>query len=191
MNAILQPGSGIIFMKVGTHAQESLEDIIARKTREIDVAGFAMWGYGGNTCHPTSMVQPFAAEMATRKLPIYLCMQPMQSSHWAMPAPAREYSIDGVNWTDIPSGIEVRGSKFALMIKGLRKEEHVLRLAQTKVAVGPNQGRLGSRYIEGRVDKACLEVLAEPERTNEAQQKTVEIGLVADVVPPFAVFVKD
>jgi hypothetical protein len=36
-------------MKVGTHAQESLEDIIARKSKEIDDAGYAMWGYGGKT----------------------------------------------------------------------------------------------------------------------------------------------
>jgi hypothetical protein len=36
MTTIVKPGAGLLFMKVGTHAQESLEDIIARKTREIE-----------------------------------------------------------------------------------------------------------------------------------------------------------
>ena len=62
MLKVVNPGDGILFMKVGTHAQESLDDIIARKSKEIADAGFAMWGYGGNTCHPTSMVQPFAEQ---------------------------------------------------------------------------------------------------------------------------------
>ena len=59
MAMILKPGQGLLYMKVGTHAQESLEAIIARKTREIEQAGFALWGYGGSTCHPQTMVQPF------------------------------------------------------------------------------------------------------------------------------------
>jgi hypothetical protein len=63
----------LLYMKVGTHAQEELSEIIARKRREIDEAGFAMWGYGGNTCHPTSIVQPFARSASA---PIILCMQP-------------------------------------------------------------------------------------------------------------------
>jgi hypothetical protein len=59
MTDVLRPGGNILYMKVGIHAQETLEDIIARKTREIDEAGYAFWGYGGNTCHPTTKVQPF------------------------------------------------------------------------------------------------------------------------------------
>ena len=51
MSAIAAPGSGIIYMKVGVHARETLEEIIARKTQEIRDEGFAMWGYGGG-CHP-------------------------------------------------------------------------------------------------------------------------------------------
>ena len=60
MAEILKPGDGILYMKVGTHAQESLEDIFVRKSKEIEDAGLAFWGYGGNTCHPQKMVQPFA-----------------------------------------------------------------------------------------------------------------------------------
>ena len=59
MNAPYRPGDGILFMKVGVHARESLEDIIERKDKEIRDAGYALWGYGGSTCHPSTMVQPF------------------------------------------------------------------------------------------------------------------------------------
>ena len=71
MNEIVRPGSAILFMKVGTHANEGLDDIINRKSREIEETGFAMWGYGGNTCHPSSMVQPFAQTFAGRGKPIH------------------------------------------------------------------------------------------------------------------------
>lgn len=66
MSDIIHPGAGVLYMKVGTHAKEGLAEIIERKRREIDEAGFAMWGYGGSTCYPTSMVQPFARAFAAK-----------------------------------------------------------------------------------------------------------------------------
>ena len=83
MSGIIKPGQGLLYMKVGTHARESLEDIIARKTKEIEDAGLAFWGYGGNTCHPQTMVQPFARKFERQGGVIYLCMQPMESKHFA------------------------------------------------------------------------------------------------------------
>jgi hypothetical protein len=191
MTEIVRPGAGILFMKVGTHAQETLEDIIARKSKEIDEAGYAMWGYGGNTCHPRTMVQPFATTFEKKGQPIILCMQEMNSKHFAEPLRATEFSIDGIEWKKIPDPIHVLGSRFALVIKGLRKEEHVLPLNQTRVAVGNNQGRVGSRYLLGQVDKACLEITDKPEQTNEEEKKEVEISLVAELAAPYAVFLKD
>ena len=191
MNAIVKPGGGLLFMKVGTHAQESLEDIITRKTKEIADAGFAMWGYGGNTCHPRTMVQPFAEELAHRNQPIILCMQAMESSHFAEPLRASEFSPDGIDWKAVPQAIHVLGSRYALVVKSLRREEHILALNQTKVAVGNSRGRLGSRYIQGRVDKACLEVIEEPERTNDAETPLIKIDLVAELAKPYAVFLRD
>ena len=75
MTGIIRPGAGLLYMKVGTHAQESLADIIARKTKEIERAGFGLWGYGGNTCHPSSMVQPFVEALAEKGEPIRLVME--------------------------------------------------------------------------------------------------------------------
>src|SRR5215468_774847 len=112
----LRPGAAVLYMKIGTHAQETLPDILRRKAKEIEDAGFAMWGYGGNTCHPTAKVQPFVRSV---NRPILLCMQPMQSRHFAEPLRAGEYSADGLHWNLIPSAINVVGSRYALCIDEL------------------------------------------------------------------------
>lgn len=189
MSEIIKPGAGVIFMKVGTHAKEDLAAIIARKRKEIEDEGIAMWGYGGNTCHPSSMVQPFARDFAERQRPIHLVMQRMNSRHYAEQVRARQYSVDGVTWKLVPPGINVLGSRFALVIKSLREYEDTLDLSSTRVAVGRNQGRLGSRYVQGQADKACLEVV-EPERFNEPR-KAVPINLVAELEEPYAVFLRE
>lgn len=190
VNDIVKPHAGLLFMKIGTHAREELADIIVRKTEEIRQTGFGMWGYGGNTCHPSSMVQPFAKTFAQRGQTIHLCMEQMLSNHFAEPLCAAEYSIDGVDWQKIPETIEVRGSRYALVIEELHKERFVLPLDQTRVPLGPSTGRLGSRYIQGRVDKACLEVLDAPELTNDADRREIEINLVATLKDPYAVFLR-
>ena len=116
MTSIVQPGAGVLFMKVGTHAQETLESIIARKTKEIDDAGYAMWGYGGSTCHPQNMVQPFAKTFEQQGQKIYLCMEEMDSKHFAAQARAAQYSVNGIDWVDIHPQVNVLGSRYALFI---------------------------------------------------------------------------
>lgn len=189
VNEFVKPGAGLLFMKIGTHANESLADIIARKTAEIKNTGYGMWGYGGNTCHPASMVQPFARTFAERGRTIQLCMEEMDSNHFGEGV-AEEFSVDGTNWQKIPNTIEVRGSKYALVIEDLHAEKFTLLLDQTRVPVGPSVGRLGSRYIKGRVDKACLEVTESPELSNEAAPRNLEIDLVAKLRDPYAVFLR-
>lgn len=195
MATILKPGSGILYMKVGTHAQEDLADIIKRKTREIEEAGYALWGYGGNTCHPETMVQPFVKSFEEHGQTVYLVMQKMNSSHFAYPVRAEEYSIDGIKWEVIPPAINVLGSRYALVINNLRQEEFDLHLDQTRVAVGNSIGAKGSKYVSGRVDKACLEVLSEEviaRAPAEVEDTTVRhIGLVAEIAAPYAVYVRN
>ncbi|RJF74343.1 hypothetical protein [Rhodopseudomonas palustris] len=191
MNEIIRPGAGILFMKIGTHANEGLDEIIQRKSREIKDAGYAMWGYGGNTCHPSSMVQPFAQAFKEQGKPIHLVMEPMNSKHFAEPLAAAEYSTNNVDWSVIPSAINVLGSRYALVIQDLKRVDFLLPLDQTRVPVGPSNGKVGSKYISGRVDKACLEVLAEPARLNDQEPIQKRIGLVAELRPPYAVFLRN
>ena len=190
MSAIIRPGAGVLYMKVGTHAQEPLEQIIARKTREIEEAGVAFWGYGGNTCHPQTMVQPFAKSFEQRGGVVYLCMQPMDSKHFADQIRAEEFSVDGIKWEPISPAINVLGSRYALVVKNLRREEFEIPLSATKVAVGNSMGAPGSKYVSGRVDKACLEITGDisPITQNEL---FVRIGLVAELVEPYAVYVRN
>jgi len=191
MTVLLRPGQGILFMKVGKHAKESLEDIVARKRREIDEAGFALWGYGGNTCHPATMVRPFAEERAALGETITLCMEPMDSKHDAPPVRATEYSTDGVDWVKIPKAINSVGSRFALFLSDLSEVDFELPLSGTEVAIGPREGRSGHQYIQHRVDKACLTVRDEATILNDSKQdKIVKIRLTATLMAPYAAFLR-
>lgn len=187
MTDILEPGAGLIFMKVGTHAGEPLSDILKRKRQEIEDAGFGLWGYGGNTCHPLTMVQPFADDVERRGGVIHLVMQPMESRHFAVPERAEEFSRDGLKWDLIPEAINVRGSRYALAIKDLREEKFELPLARTRVSIGNQLGRRGDLYIHGRVDKACLDVVDD---VVADEPEPVEVAVVAELVEPYAVFVR-
>ena len=191
MNRIIRPGAGILYMKVGTHAREPLDEIIARKTKEIEDAGFAMWGYGGNTCHPKTMVQPFARTFEQRGQTIFLCMEEMNSAHYAQQVRADEFSADGFAWQEIHPAINVLGSRFALLIRNLHAEALDLSLAQTRVAIGNNRGRAGNRYVKGRVDKACLMVTEPDEETPPPEEAPIRIGLVAELIEPYAVFLRN
>lgn len=191
MSAVVNPGAGILFMKVGVHAQEKLENIIARKTKEIEDAGYAMWGYGGNTCHPITMVQPFAKEFERHGQKIMLCMQEMESHHYAARVRAEQFSVDGLKWNDIHQAINVLGSRYALMISGLRYEELELPLARTQVAVGKSKGRNGNLYVSGRVDKACLEVTDPSGGASLNGGSIIKINLVAELVKPYAVYLRN
>lgn len=193
MSSIIRPGAGILFMKVGTHAQESLPEIIRRKSQEIEETGYAMWGYGGNTCHPRTMVQPFAEACEQRHSPIYLCMREMESRHFAEPLRAEQFSVDGSEWQPIPDTINVRGSRFALVLEDLREEEMSLPLAKAAVAIGLSKGRAASRYIRGQVDKACLEIYDSvlPGLSDQERSEEIPIKLVAKLKSPYAVFLRD
>jgi hypothetical protein len=187
---IIRPGAGVLYMKVGTHANEPLDAIIERKQAEIDAAGFALWGYGGNTCHPTTMVQPFARDFELRGETIHLVMHPMVSNHFAVTARAEEMSTDGQEWAPIPDPINVLGSRYALAIATLEPVEFELPFSQTRVALGNSRGRRGDEYIQGRVDKAVFEVVDEPTDDDGVEREAEQIGLVAELVEPFAVFVR-
>ncbi len=183
--------AGLIFMKVGLHAQEKIEDIVKRKQREFEEAGSIFWGYGGSTCHPLTMVQPFAKEVEKSGKQILIVMQKINSSHAAPPDIAKQYSDDGVNWQPIPKGIEVRGSRYALVLDELRVEEFDLDLGELQVGVGPSRGRKADQYLIRQADKGCF--LYTPRELPGAQdeQNLKHVGLIARVKTPYAVILKN
>jgi hypothetical protein len=175
-------------MKVGLHAQESLAEIITRKRQEIEDVGYSMWGYGGMTCFPTTMVQPFAKEARASGSSLVLYMQRMDSNHRADRVRAETFSVDSVHWQPVPAGINVFGSRFALCINALESIDDAIDLARSHVAIGLSRGKRGDKYISGRVDKACL---VGDDTAQGAEADIHPVHLRATFVEPFAVFVDE
>jgi hypothetical protein len=194
---VLERGAGLIFMRVGTHAGETIEEIVARKLKEIRDVGHAFWGYGGQNCHPRAIVQPYAEEVASEGGAVRLCLEtvaPDRETYWANQSEAREWSIDGLNFRPLPNGIRVTASRYAFVIKDLRPHSFQLPLTSARVAAGPSRGRLGARYVDrigGPVDKAVLRV-EDPtdQRLREGDLDTLPIDYVADLHRPYAVFLR-
>lgn len=190
MTDILSPGTGIFFMRVGTHAGETLERIVERKTREIEQFGYTFWGYGGNICHPISIVQPFAKNRAAAGMAVYLCMEEMKSErYFGEPLAVAEYSEDGRVWLPIPDEIRVMGSRYALKIERLHMEKFTLPLECTRIPVGSSSGRRGSRFVRDDVDKACLVFESESGPPEPGSHRI--ISLVANVLPPYALLLRN
>jgi len=190
MNEMLK-SAGLIYMKVGLHAGEPIDEIIERKRREFDTAGSIFWGYGGSTCHPLTMVQPFARDGAKSGRETLIIMEKMDSKHDAPPEVAKQYSDDGVNWQPIPTGIEVRGSRYAMVLDQLRVEEFNVDLRELQVSVGPSRGRAASNYLIGRADKGCFIYVPHRDPLPPDAKTTKHIGLVAQLKAPYAVLVRN
>jgi len=194
--SVLEPGSGVVFMRVGTHADEPLEVIVERKLKEIEQVGQAFWGYGGLNCHPRSVVQPYAEEIVAAGGKVRLCMEevaPDRETYWANAEAASEWSIDGINFRPLPEGIRVTGSRYAFIITRLRLEQFDLPLSRARVAAGPSRGRLGANYVDevgGPVDKAVLRVEGEAGEAANSGIETVPISYIADLQRPYAVFLR-
>lgn len=187
------PGSGLIFMKIGTHAQEPLEHIVKRKRAELSQAGRIFWGYGGGTCHPIKSVRPFVSAYVHPGKTVHLVMQKMTSRQFAEPDLAKEYSDDGVVWQPIPRGIEVRGSRYAMVLGSLQDEDLLLDLNAIQVPTGRCSGRRASEYLRSRVDKGCFEVIEPALAVHGGHPLTkyhVSIQLTAKLVEPYAVLLR-
>src|SRR6266446_5833653 len=155
-SSITAAPSNFIFMKVGNHAGETWEEILERKQKEIENAGRSFWGYGGTSCHPLTQVQPFARSIARKQAPIYLLMEFIDSKAAPDIVQPTEFSADSVHWEPIPDGINVIGSRYALVLDEIRPGELEIPFQEFAVAVGKSRGKIASDYIAGRIDKACL-----------------------------------
>jgi len=176
-----------IFMKVGDHAGETFDQILERKRKELNSAGKIFWGYGGRSCHPIQQVQPFVQLQLKRHNNIYLLMQSVHSTADPDIEPATEYSKDGINWERIPDGIEVIGSRYALVLGDIEPGDLELSLENFEVGIGPSRGKAASKYIQGRIDKACL-VVSENFHASDSVQ--IPISFKAPLLEPYAVLLR-
>ena len=183
----------IIFMKVGRHAGETFEEILARKRREYDDAGAIFWGYGGGTMHPTQKVHPFVRMHIDQGAGTRLVMQEMNSQHPATDVYATHFSADGVSWERIPTGVNVRGSRYALVLDQIEEGDLLdLDLNDYRVGAGPSAGKPAGSYIRGRVDKGCLDRVDPSDATasGSTEPKIVPVRFSALLQAPYAVLLK-
>jgi hypothetical protein len=188
---IIQVGQDkpFVFMKVGRHAGEDLEEILARKRLELERAGKIFWGYGGGTMHPIEKVQPFVRSRIEHTGQIKLLMQSIVSRHPDTAAVATEFSRDGVHWEEIPPGVEVRGSKYALVLGEIQPGDGMeVDFSAYQVGAGPSSGRAATDYIKGRVDKGLLDPAPAARQAGSAPR--VPIHFAAQMVEPFAVLLR-
>lgn len=175
----------IVIMKAGTHADESLDNIIVRKTREAGEAGFCLWGYGGSSCHPIRQVQIHAQQAASRVTCLFvrtLSNPRLSTSH------SSEYSPDGIQWTPLPANHFVTSSRWAIAISNIEHSGQVINLAKYVVAVGPSEGKPLSKYLCGRSDKACARRVDDD--SAKTQSHLVAVDFVADLVTPYGVVLR-
>lgn len=185
-----QVPNAFVFMKVGNHAGESWEAILERKRREIEVAGKTFWGYGGAACHPLTQVQPFARAYLRKQGDLYLLMERVDSRADPEVRPATEYSEDGIHWHPMPKGIEVKGSRYALILDEIMPQDIELDPDLFEVAVGPSRGKRASDYLRGRTDKGCLTVLERDEEGQAPQREPRRVEYAARLQEPFAVLLR-
>jgi hypothetical protein len=177
----------IVYMKYGVHTSEELGSIVARKIKEIDDTGVMFWGYGGTLCHPIKQIAPFAEMARKNKKDIYLVMSRTPSNHYGESSMSKYYSVDGVNFSNMPKGISVLGSRYALVCDSLIECDFSLNLAGYEIAIGSKQGNNLGEFIRNRVDKGC----AVRRKTNDiVQDKFVNITLAGKLRSPFAALIK-
>jgi hypothetical protein len=179
----------IIFMKVGFHSGENLEAIIKRKRQEEGNAGKIFWGYGGTLCHPLTQVIPFVKESLNKVLKpvLFMSFTSSKSKYVSRVGEAREYSFDNKNWYPLPSGVSVKGSRYAIICKNLLRLDVSVNLNFYEVAIGKNKGKPLGEVIKSRIDKACA--FLNPNHS-DSPPKMVKILYIAEIVEPFAVILR-
>jgi len=178
-----------VFMKVGNHAGESFEQILERKNQEFRATGRIFWGYGGSSCHPVTQVRPFARSVVEEHGSIFLLMEPIDSRADPDIIPATQYSDDGVVWKPIPKGIEVTGSRYALVLDEIIPGSLDIPTAEFVVGVGPSRGKRAEDYLKGRIDKACL-YREPPAIAAAAEPRRKQIKFMAKLQEPYTVLLK-
>jgi len=176
----------IILMKAGYHTDETLDEIIRRKIIEEKKCGVLYWGYNGVLCHPLNQVVPFvrkALEVGeTPKLLLSVTSSKFQRERHI----AKEYSTDGKNWLPFPSEALLTGCKYSLVCKNFRPVDFDLDLSRYRVSIGNSAGKLLSDYFKFRTDKACAML----DETVEGEPKLIRISYEAELVEPYAVFIR-
>lgn len=181
--------SAFIFMKVGNHAGETFESILRRKNEEYRKTGRIFWGYGGSACHPLKQARPFVNIWEKQNGSVYVLMQVIDSRAEPDLLPAKEYSWDAGKWEPIPEGINVLGSRYALILDEIKPTDFEIDPKEYVIGMGAKQGKVAEEYMRGHIDKACL-VKAESPPPSDIRSRRRKIKYAAKLLSPYAVLVR-
>jgi hypothetical protein len=181
--------ASVIFMKVGPHSGDALDTIIQMKFDEERKIGKFYWGYSGSLCHPI-IVRGFIEESKKSNRSVSLLFSQTASKyHPPHFRKVREYSEDSQTWHELPAGVHLWNCQYAIVGKELKELTASIRLADYVVGTGNFRGRPMSRYIRGRVSKACAFLGTTP-RHRKVRSGDTGIQYHARVVSPYCVYVR-
>ena len=185
------PPRACLYMKVGPHGTESLDEILARKALEFETTDRIFWGYGSNVLHPRTQVHPFCSEWVEKQGSVYVLMERIEGrAGRRIPhtASATHYSKDAADWKPLPEGVRT-GPAYALVLDEIIKVDREIDLRDFHVGVGGSKGRNAAHFIKYHVDKTCL-VAAGGKTPDHPPPKPVSIGYIARLLDPYAVFLR-
>ncbi|MGI6108128.1 MAG: hypothetical protein ACOX8B_09395 [Lachnospiraceae bacterium] len=183
----------IVIMKYGVHVSESIDSIITRKMDELQNTGVMYWGYGGTVCHPRTQVQPFVKANFEKGEDTYLLLVRTPSENHSQSARMEYYTEDGTLWEKFPEGINVLGSKYAIVCESLNNCDIRLDLSAYRVAAGRSAGKSLAEYLRGRVDKACAVLTGQSDENADQGNgsRFVQVSYWGRINYPGAVFCKE
>ena len=139
----------------------------------------------------SAQVQPFSRLTVKEQGGIYIVMEQIDSRADPDLVPAKEYSADGITWLPIPKGIEVTGSRYALVLDEVKPGELNLELNNYEVGIGPSSGKAAETYLQGRTDKACFTMSKTPRSVEQPTPKLVrKVSYYSRLKEPYAVLLR-
>jgi hypothetical protein len=175
-----------VFMKVGSHGDESFDEILERKSREQSSAKFMLWGYSGMLLNPIHLSRYLKTVWDDGYHPLLL-MQETKSPFKNNPVRSTHFSINKIDWLPLPSNVWTCGCDKAIVCRNLSRVDFEINLADYRVAIGPSNGKSLSDYLRFRTDKACAR--HDAEQNGEATM--APIAWVAEILPPFAIYLSN
>ena len=186
------PPDAFLYMKVGPHGPESLDEILVRKAREYEATGRIFWGYGGSVLHPRTQVWPFAEKWTARQGSLYVLMERLpkpRRNHIPNTSTATHYSADGDEYVKLPAGVRT-GTAFALVLGEIIRVDREIDLRDFRVGAGDSKGKNAAEYVRWHVDKGCFVAATDEPPPDHLPSTPASITYMAEVVPPYCVFLR-
>ena len=177
--------SKFIIMKVGSHGDESFEQIINRKNCEQEKVGFMLWGYSGNFLDVIQTRKFLNSNNPTRA---FILMSNTKSPFKNNPIRSNFFSLDKEKWNRLPEFLFTSGCDKAVVCRNLIPTDFNINLSNFRVAVGPSKGKLLSDYLKYRVDKACVYFSPNKQQNNK---NIIKINWIAEILPPYTIYLSN